>query len=61
MTIPIRSYTATELSEIAAGLRRLLESISEGEVSADSGTVNRLEGAVAALEALANGQPVKWI
>jgi hypothetical protein len=51
-----RSYSTAELAEIAVGLRRLLTTIEAGEVSAPPGTVNRIEGAVAALEALAEGR-----
>jgi hypothetical protein len=50
-----RRYSATELAETAAGLQRLLDAIAHGEVTADSGTVSRLEGAIAALEALSGG------
>jgi hypothetical protein len=50
-----RTYSATELAEVAAGMRRLLDAIGAGELSADSGTVARLEGAAAALDALARG------
>jgi hypothetical protein len=47
-----RSYTQAELLEIAEGLRRLLASIDADEVTAHAGTATRLEGAIAALEAL---------
>jgi hypothetical protein len=50
-----RTYSQSDLHEMAAGLRRLLASIEADEVTANSGTVARLEGAVAALEALASG------
>jgi hypothetical protein len=50
-----RSYTATELREMAVGLGRLLATIEANEVTAHAGTVARLEGAISALEALANG------
>jgi hypothetical protein len=51
-----RSYTTAELAELAAGLRRLLDSIARGEVVAEPGQINRYEGAVAVLEALARGE-----
>ena len=47
------SYTRQELPEVVAGLRRLLDAIARGEVSAEPGKVNRSEGAVAALQTLA--------
>jgi hypothetical protein len=50
-----RTYNATELAVVAAGMRRLLDAIAAGDLSADSGTVARLEGAAAALDALARG------
>jgi [ribosomal protein S5]-alanine N-acetyltransferase len=42
-----RSYAAGELAEVAAGLRRILHAIARGELSAEPGEINRLEGAVA--------------
>jgi hypothetical protein len=56
-----KTYSAAELAEVADGLRRLLARIEAGEISASGGTANRIEGAVAALEALAEGgtwQPI---
>jgi hypothetical protein len=53
-----RSYSTDELAEVAGGLRRILDTIARGELIADPGQVNRLEGAVAALEALAEGRTV---
>jgi len=50
-----RTYTTDELAEVAAGLRRLLDAIAAGELTAGSGAGARIEGAVAALEALATG------
>lgn len=44
-----------DITELAAGLRRLLDAIRAGEMSADAGTVARLEGAALACEALAAG------
>ena len=41
------TYSSAELAEVAAGLRRLLDAIVRGEVTADSGTIARLEGAAA--------------
>lgn len=41
-----------ELAEVAAGLRAVLDLVAEGIVTAGSGLVVRLEGAVAALDAL---------
>ncbi|MGI8750963.1 MAG: hypothetical protein ACR2MN_01345 [Acidimicrobiales bacterium] len=52
-----QSYTTGELAELAAGMRRLLDAIEAGDMTADSGTIARLEGAVAALDALAAGRP----
>ena len=51
-----RSYSQAEFREMAAGLNRLLEAIRVDEVTANAGTVARLEGAIAALEALAAGE-----
>lgn len=48
-----RRYSSDDLTEVAAGLRRILEVIAAGGLSADSGTVAGLEGAAAALDALA--------
>lgn len=48
-----RTYSRDKLSEVAAGLRRILDAIARGELSAKPGEINRLEGAVAGLEALA--------
>jgi hypothetical protein len=56
-----RSYSSAELREMAEGLRRLLGTIEAGEVTADSGTITRLEGAIAALEALATGGDLKGL
>jgi hypothetical protein len=53
-----RTFTAAELGEVASGLRRVLEAVALGDLKADSGTVARLEGAIAALEALAEGRSV---
>jgi len=53
-----RTYTLGELAEVAAGIRRILVSIESGDLVADTRTVTRLEGAAAALEALAEGQSV---
>jgi hypothetical protein len=50
------TYTVEELDELAAGLRRLLDSIKNGSLAADAGTISRLEGAAAAIEALAKGR-----
>ena len=46
----------TELEDLAAGLRRLLDAIETGSLTADAGTISRLEGAAAAVQALADGQ-----
>ncbi|MDA8312704.1 MAG: hypothetical protein M0Z46_19270 [Actinomycetota bacterium] len=48
-----RSFTPLELADVAAGLSRLLDAIARADLSAEPGEVNRLEGAVAALQALA--------
>lgn len=48
-------YSPEELAEVAAGLRRLLEAIASGDVTADHGTIARLEGAIVTLEALSKG------
>ena len=53
-----RSYSAKELAEVAAGIRRLLASIESGDVASDKNTVLRLEGAVSVLEALSEGRSV---
>ena len=53
-----RSYSSKELAELAAGIRRTLASIAAGDIDSDRNTVLRLEGAVAALEALADGKNV---
>lgn len=47
-----RSYSTVEIAEVAAGLQRILDAIARGELSAEPGEINRLEGAIAALEAL---------
>jgi hypothetical protein len=51
-----RSYSVEELGELAEGLRRLLAAIEGGSMKADAGTISRLEGATAAIQALAEGQ-----
>jgi hypothetical protein len=51
-----RSYTVEELSELAAGLTRLLDAIKEGSMAANAGTIARLEGAASAIQALVDGQ-----
>jgi hypothetical protein len=49
-----RTYSRDELAEVAAGLRRILDAIARDELSAEPGEINRLEGAAAALDALAD-------
>src|SRR5450631_4052102 len=56
-----RTYSGADLQEMAECLRRLLASIQAGEGTANSGTVARLEGAIAALEALATGGDLKGL
>ncbi len=51
-----KAITRAELAEVGAGLRRLLDAIAAGELTAPAGTVNRLEGAWLAVEALAAGR-----
>jgi hypothetical protein len=56
-----RSYTQAELAELAEladGLAHLLDTIERGELTAGPGTVSRLEGAMIALRALAEGRMV---
>ena len=57
-TVPTekRSYSIEELGELAEGLRGILATIEDGSLKADAGTISRLEGATAALQALAEGQ-----
>lgn len=50
-----RSYSTAELAEGAAGLRRLVELIDAGEMTAPKSVVYRLQGALLAFEALAGG------
>ncbi len=50
------SYTTDELGEIADGLQRLLDTIADGDVTASSATIRRLEGAWLALDALTEGR-----
>ena len=45
-----------QLAELATGLRKLLDSITAGELTASSGTVSRLEGAWLAVETISRGQ-----
>jgi hypothetical protein len=52
------TYSGVELAEVADGLRRVLDAIAEGSMVADTSTIRRLEGACAALDALAAGRPV---
>ena len=51
-----KAYSGQELSELAAGLRRVLGAIEGGSLAADAGTIARLEGAAAAISALAEGR-----
>jgi hypothetical protein len=53
---PPLSYSTQELGELAAGLRRVLGAIEGGSLAADAGTIARLEGAAAAISALAEGR-----
>jgi hypothetical protein len=41
-----------DLAEVAAQLRNVLAAIERGEVTASNGQVRRIEGAIAALEAV---------
>ena len=54
-----RKVSVAEIREVAAGLRRMLDAIEAGQITADSGTIARLEGAVAALDALAGDYPAR--
>ena len=56
MTNRRTSYTVAELDELAAGLRRLLDAMEKGTIEADAGTIAGLEGAMAAIQALAEGR-----
>ena len=49
MTRRTENYSAAELAELADGLERLLETIADGSLVADSATIRRLEGACAAI------------
>ncbi len=49
-------YSTQELGQLAAGLRRFLDAIERRELTADAGTISRLEGAAAAIQALADGR-----
>jgi hypothetical protein len=51
-----KSFSRAELVELANGLRRLLDAIAAGELTASSGTVSRLEGAWLAVETLSKGR-----
>ena len=51
-----KSFNRAELVELADGLRRLLDAIAAGELTASSGTASRLEGAWLAVETLAKGR-----
>jgi hypothetical protein len=51
-----RSFSRAELVELADGLRRLLDAIAAGELTAPSGTVSRLEGAWLAVQTLSKGR-----
>ena len=51
-----QSYTVDELRDLASDLRRLLGAIEDGSLTADAGTISRLEGAAAAIQALAEGR-----
>lgn len=43
-----------DVGEVAAGLRRLLAAIESGQITAGPGEVSRLEGALLALDAVAD-------
>jgi hypothetical protein len=51
MTMP-SGLEAAEIAEAAATVRRLLGAVADGTLTADSGLVARLEGAVEALDQL---------
>ena len=53
-----KTVSRAELADLAAGLKRLLDAIEAGELSAGSGTRNRLQGAWLAIETLAAGRPL---
>ena len=46
----MRSLTAAQTSELVESLRRLRDRCVSGELDASAGFVNRLEGAIVALE-----------
>jgi len=48
-----------DLAEVAAGLRRILAAIEAGDLTADAGTINGLEGAATALEAIKSAEDQK--
>jgi hypothetical protein len=48
-----KAITRTELVEVAAGLRRLLDAIAARELTAPAGTASRLEGAWLPVETVA--------
>jgi len=50
-----RGWSRAELADVAAGLRRVLEAVGAGGLAAAPGTIARLEGAAAALTAMAEG------
>lgn len=54
--VPERGYTVEELSDLASGLGRLIGAIEAGELEADPGTISGLEGAAAAIRALAEAR-----
>ena len=49
------TYTRAEIAEVAAGLNRILAAVERGELTAHAGLIARLEGASAALLAMAVG------
>ena len=51
-----KTLTQADFATAAAGLSRLLEIISAGEMTASAATIARLEGAVIALEAASSGR-----
>ena len=61
MTKRKRTYSISELAEIADGLRRLLDAIAAGSMVTDAATTRRIEGAIAALDSLASGRPVDLV
>lgn len=51
-----KTLRRSDIEEVAAGLRRLLDAVESGDLTAPAGLVGQLEGTVVGLEMLARAK-----